>query len=170
MRVRRRARALPTGTRLAPEFSVATALAANREAALRDWIREHKVTWETHPHYEMHAGGRVLVGMDLTLLARHPDPLHADPGCPECDAIHRALREIALAVVPQDEARFHVDIEPYRPALHMRPQTAWAPEIELDLEIYGSRTFAPMDQDEEHYVREVEHGLLRLGAQARNWS
>lgn len=139
------------------------------KAPLGEWIREHQVTWELLPHYEMHGHSRVGTGYDLALFARHPGPLHGDPGCPECFRIYAQLREVASAALPLGTHSSHVVFSPFHAAFHMRKESDWVPEVLLNVEITPHGPVAPAGLDERSYAKEMEDALLKLGAQPGRW-
>jgi hypothetical protein len=138
---------------------------------LRAWIREHRVCWELAPRFEVHDHRRIQVGFDLTLLARHPASLRDEPGCEECYRHYETLREIAQIVLPKGIHPTRCEFTPFDAAYHLRPETQWAPEIELTVEItHRDATFGDVDDDERRCAAEIEEGLRRLGARPRVWS
>ncbi len=135
---------------------------------LRTWIREHRVCWELSPRFELHLHERVQVGFDLTLLARHPQGLGDGPGCRTCRRHYETLREIALAVVPKDEGPTRCELTPFDASVHLRPETRWTPEIELNMAIlHRAGTFNGVDEDERRCAAAMEERLRRLGARPR---
>lgn len=137
------------------------------DAALAEWIRAHNVCFEVSPHFEVYHHTKRQSACDLTLYALHPDHSVADPGGPENAEIWERLREIALRVLPADA---HYDIDAFDAAYHLRPETLFAPEVELNLEIWPDEGgFAPVDEEVKHQVRAMEEALLRLGAQRKLW-
>lgn len=139
------------------------------EPALREWIRAHQVTWELRSHFEFTGHQKVHAGFDLALFARHPQPLRDDPGCPECIRIHRALREVVAMALPASRSSGGVSISPFVAVLAMRPESNWAPEVELDVEVFQPGGVEPSDADEAECVHAMEDELRRLGAQPKSW-
>lgn len=138
---------------------------------LRDWIREHRVCWELSPHVELHEHCRVQVGFDLTLSARHPEGLGDGPGCKTCRQHYETLREIARAAVPKDGPRILCEFAPFDASVHLRSETGWTPEIELNVAIlHRDATFADVDDDERRCAAQIQQELRRLGAQPGTWS
>jgi hypothetical protein len=139
-------------------------------AALREWVRSHQVTWERKAHFELAEGRMVHAGYDVTLFALHPLPLHDDPGCPECLRIHASLRDVASIALGDSRPGGGLDIAPFAPKLSMRAESNWAPEVELDVEVFQPGAVAPSDADEDACVQSMEKGLLRLGARPVSWA
>lgn len=138
---------------------------------LRAWIREHRVCWELSPRVEFHQHQRVQVGFDLTLLARHPEALGDGPGCEVCRRHYETLREIALSVVPKAAGPTSCEVDPFDASVHLRPETRWTPEIELNMAIlHRDGTFSGVDEDERRCAAAIEEELRRLGARPRIWS
>ncbi len=138
---------------------------------MRAWIREHRVCWELSPRVEFDQHRCVQVGFDLTLLARHPEALGDGPGCETCRRHYETLREIALAVVPKDEGPTRCELTPFDASVHLRPETRWTPEIELNMAIlHRDGTFNGVDEDERRCAAAMEERLRRLGARPRAWS
>lgn len=139
------------------------------EPALREWIRDHQVTWELQSHYEYTGQQKVHAGFDLALFARHPEPLQDDPGCPECLRIHQALRDVVAIALPASRPTGGFSISPFVPVLAMRAESNWKPEVELDVAVYQPGGVEPSDADEAECVHAMEDELRRLGAQPRSW-
>jgi hypothetical protein len=138
---------------------------------LRAWIREHRVCWELSPHVEVHEHSRVQVGFDLTLSARHPEGLADGPGCQICRRHYETLCEIAQAAVPKDEQATRCVFAPFDASVHLRPETRWTPEIELNVAIlHRDATFTDIDDDERRCAAQIEQELRRLGAQPGTWA
>jgi hypothetical protein len=139
--------------------------------ALRPWIREHCVCFELAPRFELHGHQTIQVGYDVTLLARHAPADHDEPGCEECYASYQALREIARLVLPKGIPPTQCSFSPFDAAHHLRPQTRWAPEVELTIEItHRYDTFGRVDDGERRCGVEIQEALRRLGVRPRVWS
>ena len=138
--------------------------------ALRGWIREHCVCWELAPRFESHAHDRIQVGYDLTLLARHPPSEQHAPGCEECYSTFQTLRAIARVVLPDEIHDEQCSFSAFDGSHHLRPQTRWAPEVELTIEItHRDQTFRRADDGELRCGAEIQEGLRRLGVRPRGW-
>jgi hypothetical protein len=153
-----------TAPSAAEEATAAPAPAAARP--LPEWIREHRVCWETIAHFELHHRAKVMVGFDLTLLAAAPRGVALDPGGPEAVEIHTRLRALLRAVLPEGT---HFELEPFDSSFHLRAENEWEPEVELTAEILPDGTFESPDEAVRRQVREVEERLARLGVRPRLW-
>jgi hypothetical protein len=139
--------------------------------AVRAWIEEHRVCWELAPRVELHDHQRVQVGFDLTLLARHSPTTVDAPGCDECYRHYEMLREIALLALPKGIHPTQCAFSAFDAAHHMRPETRWAPEVQLTIEItHRADTFGGVDDDERRCGAEIEEALRQLGVRLRVWS
>ena len=134
---------------------------------LRARVREHEVCGEIDPQFEMHHGEKVQVGFRLSLLAQPPLSCSVEPGCPHCAAVFECLVAIARRVIPHG-ARF--EIEPFDGSFHLRPETRWAPEVELVAEVlHREGTFDPPDEGERSYPAQIRRELAALGVQPKAW-
>ena len=140
------------------------------EAALREWVRSHHVTWERQPHFELAGGRKVQVGYDVTLFALHPQPLHDCPGCNECLRIHQSLRDVATTALRDLRPNGGLAIGPSAPAFAMRAESDWAPEVELDVEVYQQGPVTESDADEAACIQAMEDELRRLGVRPNRWA
>jgi hypothetical protein len=139
--------------------------------ALRHWIREHHLCWDLAPRFEVHGHERTQVGFDLTLIARHPPSEHDAPGCDDCYRHYQTLREIAALVLSEGTPTTQCEFSPFDASHHLRPQTGWAPEVELAIQITHRRdTFGAVDENERIQATHIEEALRRLGARPRVWS
>jgi hypothetical protein len=145
--------------------------ATETEAPLREWVREHKVTWELGPWKEMVGHGAVAVGFELRLLARYPPEAHPMPGCHDCAEIYQGLREVALVTLPREHRPTLYEIEPFQAALHLRRESEWAPEVQLAVHIIHREGYLrPLDECERRCAAEIEQNLARLGVQPGRWA
>ena len=159
-----------TAANPAPHRAGSERVALDRDG-LRAWIREHRVCCELTPRVEVHQHERVRVGFDLTLLARHPEGLGDGPGCEICRQHYETLREIALAAVPKDAGPIRCQVDPFDASVHLRPETSWTPEIELNMAIlHRDGTFDGVDDDERRCAAAIEEELRRLGVRPRTGS
>lgn len=141
------------------------------EATLRRWIRDHRVCWEVSSLQEVNQQGRVAVGYELHLFARHAAGVRANPGCSECRDLHEKLRAIAVFVLPREHRPTRYEIAPFDASFHLRPESEWVPEVQLTLEIVHRQGYLrPIDECELRCAREIEDRLHALGAPSRAWS
>lgn len=136
------------------------------DAELSLWIRAHNVCYEVSPHFEVYHHAKRQAAYDLTLYAPQPDRSLADPGGSVNAEIWEQLREIALRVLPQDA---HYDVDPFDAAYHLRPETRYEPEVDLNVEVWPHDGFAPIDDRLRHQVRVMEEALLKLGVRPKVW-
>jgi hypothetical protein len=148
------------------EVMSATMAAMDREKDLKAWIRQHEVCWELEPQFETHDHHKLQVGFGLTLLARPPSSCTLDPGCAGCAEVYGVLEEIARRVVPENA---RIEVEPFDGSFHLRPETSWAREVQLTVEIlHFEGTFDPPDEGERRYPAAIRRHLDTLGVQARS--
>ena len=144
---------------------------APTETALRDWIRDHKVTWELGPWQEMVDHHPAVVGFELRLLARHIPHAHPQPGCDQCVRVYQWLREIALGALPRDHRPTRYEFEPFDASFHLRPEADWAPEVQLTVHIVHREGYLrPVDECEKRCAGEIQSNLQELGVQPKKWS
>ena len=124
---------------------------------LAGFVRRHEVCWEIASHFELREGRLCQVGYDLTLHAKVPG---TDPGSAETLAVHAALRDIALSVLPKGAGWV---VEPHDASLHLRPETEWTPEVQLRVRESEGETFDPVEPGEAKQARAVGAALTRLG-------
>lgn len=141
-------------------------------AALRRFVGDHEVCWETTPRVELHDGRRVSVGYDVALFARHPRGLGLDPDSVESLELHARLGELARRVCPAslpDGVACRFSSDPARVVL--RRENGFVPEAEGHIDVlHAGATFAESDAAQKECVHEIETALVRLGAQPRSWS
>ena len=141
------------------------------ETRLNEWVRQHRVTWELGGWQELVDHHPTTVGFELRLFGRYGPHVHASPGCSECLPLYEKLRAIALAAFPREHRPTQYVIEPFHPALHMRPESQWAPELQLTVHIvHRSGYLSPLDECEKRCAEEIQKALGRLGVQAKSWS
>ncbi len=129
------------------------------EEPLADWVRAHHVCWDVAPSRRPGEGGHP--GFELTLLALCGSRRGIDPARPECHATYERLAAIAARALP---AAVPHHVEPYDAAVHLRPESAFAPEVELIVEAF------PDPADAQGVRASMEEALRRLGVKAKTWS
>jgi hypothetical protein len=141
--------------------------ASVKERELKDWIREHRVTYEQAPRFEVRRHERLAAGVDLRLHAPRSGPCTGDPGCRSCHAIHEKLHEVARRVMPNG---VRYGVESFDSSFHLRPEAQWEPEIELVVEILPhAGSFAPAGDADAAHAKAVGEALERLGVQPGKW-
>jgi len=141
------------------------------EAALSEWVREHRVTWEIGALQELVDHHPAAVGFELRLFGRHRTHAQVNPGCPECLALHQRLRAIAAAAFPREERPTRYEVEPFDSAFHLRPESDWAAEVQLTVRIvHADGYLRPLDECEKRCADEIQSALRRMGVQPRTWS
>jgi hypothetical protein len=136
-------------------------------AELHEWVRQHRVTWESSLRREAAPGQAGPAEFELTLLGRCPGD-HVPVDSDVYALVFERLRSMALhALEPVPDARYSID--PFDAAVHLRAEEGWAPEVELKLVIEG----AGGDPSDPGLLRRVEarieSGLEQLGVQRKHW-
>ena len=145
------------------------------EETLRKCVAEHKVCWELSPLVELNQQPgkppvRVQVGFELQLFARHAEGVSPSPACPECVTLYDKLRAVALFTLPKEHRPSRYELSAFDSAFHMRPESAWVPEILLTIRIiHGSDYFKAVDDCEKKCAAEIQEQLRALGAQPKAW-
>jgi hypothetical protein len=137
----------------------------------RAWAEQAKAAWELLPLLEQRKGERIQVGFELSLFARVP--MSIQPG-PEREAAVEALwdrlREIAESLLPLAGADGHIDVEPFEAATRLRPETQFAPELELKARLYhGAELLVPVAEGDRERLKPLEARLHDLGLKQRSW-
>jgi hypothetical protein len=128
--------------------------------SLRVFARDHRVSAEISPHYEIGKRQRTETGLDLTLLARPSARCAGNPGCEDCQRVHAQLRELARLVLPEgwcDAA------EPFDAAFHYRRETEWQPEIEIVVEMQPRTRARSADATARRELPEIRKRLRDVG-------
>lgn len=137
------------------------------DANLARWIEERRVCYEVSPLREMDHGRALQVGYELTLFA---DAGHDDPGSAALHALHERLQEVVTAVLPPDVRPTSYVFEPFDGSWHLRPQTRWHPEVELQVRLVHREGYLrPSDACESRCLREIQDGLRRAGVREKAW-
>jgi hypothetical protein len=144
-----------------------TAPAVASVAELEQWVREHRVVWETRSRTDAMPGPDGPAALELTLLGRYPGG-RLPVGCDACELVYERLRSIALhALAPVPEAKYRLD--PFDAAVHLRPEQDWTPEVELTLVIEAAE-HDPSDVGfRQRTLTRLESGLEQLGVQRKHW-
>lgn len=150
---------------------VAQAPVAIGEETLRQWVRQHQVTWEASPLREMVDGGSLqVVGYEVRLYGLVPSQSES-PEAEDCRGTYERLRAIATATLPEDGGHTRCEVVRFDSSLHMRPDSEWRPEIELTIRLTHRRAYAnPPDALEKRAAAAIEDRLRNLGAQPGRWT
>jgi hypothetical protein len=132
------------------------------------FVRDHEVCWESAPSVAWHDGRRIPVGYDLTLFARHPQGLAADPSSPESRALRRGLTRVIERVCRAQGGALTCRVRDDPARLVLRRENDWAPEVELHLELlHPQATFGEADDGQKQGLRALEARLRELGVEWR---
>ena len=152
---------------IAFETEVAQDLA---ESELREWVRHHRVCWETAVHRDRARQGVMPVGYDVVLSALCLGVGAWDPGGDEAGLTLARLQQLAVAVIPTD-CEDDVGLGPFEPTLQLRAQAGWEPEVRLVIEIrHAHEYFTTIDDDERSALHRVERALEQWGACSGSWT
>ena len=134
-----------------------TVPAAASVAELQQWVREHRVTWETTSRREAVQGQDSQAELELTLVGHYPRSQVPVVGTDGGALVYERLRSIALhALEPVRETRYSID--PFDAAVRLRAEEGFAPEVELTLVL-----------EERSALAAIESGLEQLGVQRMHW-
>lgn len=140
------------------------------ESTLKEWVRQHKVTWELGPWQEMSDHQATTVGFELRLFGQHGPHSGATPGCEQCVSLHDRLRSIALATFPKEHRPTKHEVDPFDASFHLRPETQWTPEVQLTVHIvHRDGYLRPLDECERRCADEIQNALRGLGVQPKVW-
>ena len=141
------------------------------EVTLKEWVRQHRVTWELGALQELVAHRPATVGFELRLFGQHGPHSGATPGCQQCVSLYEKLRSIALATFPKEHRPTNYEVEPFDASLRLRPESEWTPEVQLTVHIVHREGYLrPLDECEKRCADEIQRALRRLGVQPKSWS
>jgi hypothetical protein len=132
-------------------------------ASLRARVAAHDVRCEVYPERIAHDGRLEQVGFTIELFGRHNHPSQPpEPGCRECELVHRELARIARAVVPRERRPSVVEVDPFEPTLVFdgnRP-----PRVRLTLRlVHRASVGGGVDECERRCLQEILAALQALG-------
>jgi hypothetical protein len=130
---------------------------AEAAPALEAAVRAHRVCWELDVRTSGAAGQEHAL-IELTLLGRCA---RGDPAQAECHAVHQRLVALTERVIPRSVVHH---VEPFDASVHLRPESGFAPEVEVLAELVCPASEAAAVR------RALEDALEGLGAQSRTWS
>ena len=132
-------------------------------ALLRDWVRQHAVSWEIAPLVELLNRKEVRVGFEMHLLGRSESDGRG-PGAAEDRALYHGLQALAKEAMPPDLGSARCEVGPDRVSYYYRRATGWVPEVQLTLRlVHRSGYFSPIDADETRCAEEIAARLKSLG-------
>jgi hypothetical protein len=136
-------------------------------AELEQWVREHRVTWESTSRRDVAPGQDGPAELEITLLGRYPGG-HFPVGGDGYSLVYERLQSIALHVLgPVPGARYRLD--PFDAAVHLRAEEGWTPEVELTFVVEPAE-HDPSDVGfRQRTLTRLESGLEQLGVQRKHW-
>lgn len=141
------------------------------DATLEGWVREFRMTFELSPWQELVDRRPAPVGYELRLFARHAPHSGAMPGCQQCVSLHNKLRAIAVAAFPKEHRPTMYELQPFDASFHLRPESEWAPEVQLTVHIiHRDGYLRALDECEKRCADEIQKALRNLGVQPKTWS
>jgi hypothetical protein len=92
-------------------------MASDAVAYMQSEIAEYGVFWQLWPQFDVRAGERRPVGLEVELIGAHTlDRNHLDPACPKCKNVKFVLLGIAnliiTSVFKHDHLTYDVDSHP----------------------------------------------------------
>lgn len=142
--------------------------AATSVAELEEWVREHRVSWETRSRREAPQGEEDWPAeLELTLLGLYPGG-QSPVGDDGCELVYERLRSIALYAlepIPEDQYR----IDPFDAAVHYRAEAGWTPEVELVFVVEAAEHGPPDPGQGRRVLTGIEARLEQLGVQRKPW-
>jgi hypothetical protein len=147
-----------------------TATNDESDLELRELVRRHRVTWESHQELAVCDGVLAPIGFIVELSAVHDHPAHPpSPGCPECAPVREALQRICSAVLPRGEHASWYDVH-VGSGLEVDPHRGGAPELSATIEVLHRGTVnRPPDECERACLAEIRTRLAQLGVQHGRW-
>ncbi|QQR89809.1 MAG: hypothetical protein IPJ88_16795 [Myxococcales bacterium] len=134
---------------------------------LRALVQRHKVCWEVWPEEHYRKGrGKVNIGYIIQITGTHDHPAHPPlPGCDECKAVYKKLRDIARWIIPSEQRESKYEIDMFDHALRYSPKRKFREEVTLSLKIlHRGQWDNPVDACETRCLYEMEEKLAELGA------
>jgi hypothetical protein len=137
---------------------------------LKPWVRRHRACWEILPLVEMHEGRRTRVGFELQIFAQRVAPGEGDDPTSRDACLLATLRHAIESSLPDDNRQTQFRVIPCHGSRVLRPETGWAPEVSVRVEIcHTGDLFAPPDRDERETVDAIERNLSELGLHKKAW-
>lgn len=144
--------------------------ASEAQRQLKQWVREHRVSWELSAWQEWVEHRATTVGFELRLFGRYEAPTAARPDALQPAVVFERLRAIARAALPADQARTLCEVEPFDTSLHLRPESGWVPEVQLTIHlVHRGDYLLPLDEDQKRCAEDVKRALRSLGVQPKSW-
>lgn len=137
---------------------------------LKQFIRDHHVSWETHSINETVGGERVPVGFELELHAvcngTH-DPVF--PASPSTSELFHRLETLVEKILPVELRGSQIEVLPFDRSVHLDPHEQLRAHVLLKLRIVdATQYFQAADSGESGCLRELEESLKALGARKRD--
>ena len=151
-------------------------------ARLKVMVERFQVCWEVYPLQilakEESQGdlppreGIRKIGFDLELFGTPESGSEpVVPGCEPCQRVESALKEIADWLMQQEEASCTYIVSPDGASLSYAPMRANRPDVAVRIFMAHRHEWdKPIDECNEHCLKDIEQALSELGACKGNWS
>jgi len=135
---------------------------------VREFVRRHRVCFETYPIIAVRRGTRIQVGFELELGAMMPESL-GEPLRDRrlCQRLFDGLCDLARAVISGAYPGIRFEIGPCDSALRYSGSPGLHPEVLLRLRILHRKNyFDPLDEEETRCLFDTERALRQLGVRS----
>lgn len=139
---------------------------------LKSLVQRFSVCWDTWPEFTYVEHVKRQIGFALELAGTHEAGVeHPEPGCPHCQHVYAALRQIAEWILPREQRPSSYNLSPFDQAIGYLPAHHNRPEITLTIRILhqGADLEQPVDECEVRCREEMEKHLAELGAGRGHW-
>ncbi|HJS56788.1 MAG TPA: hypothetical protein VKA01_01685 [Vicinamibacteria bacterium] len=137
----------------------------------QQWARIHKACWEVQPLVEQHEGRRAQVGFEFNVFAQFPPSATGpDERKQAFSEVRTKLEELAEVVFPADAAVARFEAEPVQAAVRLRPETEFAPELQLTVRVFHKADyFQKIAEGDRKRLQPLEDRLKALGLKSKAW-
>lgn len=141
-------------------------------ARLRELVERFQVCWCTSRENAVIDGEVRPIGFNIELSAVHDHPERPPtPGCPECEPVLAALREIVEFVLPKDARDSRYEVHLKRLGLEFSGAHRDRPEVVALIQVLHKRGVNdPIDACEVRCLNEMTKALADLGACEGRWA
>lgn len=137
------------------------------------WARTHRARFELEPLVELIEDRQVQVGLTVFLYARFP--MQEKEGArrrAQVEEIVLGLRDILQKLQPGSDSAARMQIQPFRPAAVLSPQSGMEPEVAVEARFFhsGDYTKEVTREEKDKLLSGIRHGLTAAGLKEGQWA
>lgn len=138
---------------------------------LKEFVQRFRICWEALPDHYYVKNEKRQIGFTLELTGTHESGVeHPEPGCPHCQHVWQALREIANWILPKEIRESDYEVSVFDQTIQYTKIRKFRPDVSLRIGIRHRSGFdREVDACEVRCLNEMSERLTEIGAHKAQW-